>query len=127
MQRILFFDGECNLCNGFVDFMLRHQTKVQQKFAPLQGHTAKSLIPALSQKMGSVVYLRDDKVYEDSEAAILAVADLGGIWSGISALLWLPRSLRDAIYRLVASRRYAWFGRRSCRIPTAEEQSHFLD
>ena len=38
---ILFFDGVCGLCNRFVDFMLRSDSKDLFRYAPLQGETAR--------------------------------------------------------------------------------------
>lgn len=127
MQRILFFDGECNLCNGFVDFMLRHQTKVEIKFAPLQGVTAKRLIPDAGKSMASVIYLKDGQAYQNSTAVLSALTDLGGLWTVVCVLKLIPPFLRDALYRFIARRRYLWFGRRSCRVPTPAEKVHFLD
>jgi hypothetical protein len=40
----------------------------------------------------------------------------------------LPRPLRDAIYNLVARKRYRWFGRRdTCMTPTPDVAGRFLD
>jgi predicted DCC family thiol-disulfide oxidoreductase YuxK len=41
---------------------------------------------------------------------------------------FLPRRFRDAIYNLVAVSRYRWFGKReSCRVPSPELRSRFID
>jgi predicted DCC family thiol-disulfide oxidoreductase YuxK len=40
----------------------------------------------------------------------------------------VPRPLRDAIYDLVARRRYRWFGRReTCMVPGPGIRDRFLD
>ena len=46
-------------------------------------------------------------------------------WLGILRIV--PSPLRDAIYRVVARYRYAWFGKREvCRMPTPELKARFL-
>ena len=44
-NKILFFDGYCTLCNGFIDFIFRYDQKQNLLVASLQGKTAKSLLP----------------------------------------------------------------------------------
>jgi len=40
----------------------------------------------------------------------------------------LPRALRDAVYDVIAARRYDWFGRQDqCRVPTPALQDRFLE
>jgi predicted DCC family thiol-disulfide oxidoreductase YuxK len=40
---------------------------------------------------------------------------------------FIPRPIRDAVYRLIASTRYRVWGKRdSCRLPTPEEKQRFL-
>ena len=41
---ILFFDGVCGLCNRFVDFMLKADSRSRYRYAPLQGETARRLL-----------------------------------------------------------------------------------
>jgi predicted DCC family thiol-disulfide oxidoreductase YuxK len=54
--------------------------------------------------------------------------ELGGIWRALSLLRIIPRPLRDGTYRLIPSRRYAWFGRkRQYWTPPEEIRCRFLD
>lgn len=124
-KNILFFDGECNLCNGFVDFLIKRLKKSTLYFASLQGPQAKEYLAAANQ-LDSVVYLRRGKLYKESDAAIYALSDLSRPWSLIRVLFVLPRAIRDAAYRYVARHRYNWFGKQSCRVPTEAEKDFFL-
>lgn len=128
-MRVVYFDGVCNLCNSFVDFLIRRDPEHLLKFAPLQGETAAQRLPAeLRESLGTVVFEdADGRFYVRSAAALRAIASLGGALSAARALLVVPPSVRDAIYRVVASNRYKWFGQRdTCRLPTAEERAQFL-
>lgn len=128
-QRILFFDGVCNLCNGFVDFLIRKDSHARLLFAPLQGKTAEArLSPSVRTSMKSVVLLEDDKIYDQSDAVLRALGLLPGPWCGLAFLKILPKFLRDAIYDRIARSRYRIFGRRdTCRVPTPHERARFLD
>ena len=126
---ILFFDGVCGLCNRFVDLILKADSRDRFRYAPLQGKTAQGM-PGLRDQVEdpqSFVYLEEDRLYEQSNAVLLALRRLGGAWRLIAVLYVFPRPLRDFVYRIVARNRYRWFGKRdACRLPTPEEQDRFL-
>ncbi len=127
-QRILFFDGICNLCNTFVDFLIRRQSQPLFYFAPLQGKTAvKVLDSKVREGLGSVVYFRDGRVLFESTAAIWVLVDLGGAWTLMRFFLIVPKFLRNPIYRFIAKNRYKWFGQKqTCRLPSSKEKAFFL-
>lgn len=127
---VLFFDGVCNLCNGFIDFLVRRDRKRQLRFAPLQGRAASFALPAHDAQadFDSVILVDGGLIYTRSTAALRSIAKLGGVWSGAKALLWIPTPIRDGVYRLIAKNRYRWFGRKdTCRLPSKEERALFLD
>lgn len=126
---IVFFDGICNLCNGFVDFVVRRDPLALLKIAPLQGKTASLLLdPKQVQALASIVYLEEGKYWQESTAVLKILGKLGGLWRLAHLLRIVPSPIRDAVYRLVARNRYSWFGKKdTCRMPTPEERAHFLD
>ena len=75
-----------------------------------------------------MVYANGDVVLIKSSAVLRAVADLGGQNLLIAKLfLFVPISIRDRIYDLVAKHRYEWFGKKdTCRIPSSDERLRFL-
>lgn len=126
---ILFFDGVCGLCNRFVDLILRADSGDRFRYAPLQGETAQHMLGRQEQTGGprSFVFLEKDRLFEQSNAVLLALSRLGGAWRLVAVLYVVPRPLRDFVYRIVARNRYRWFGKRDvCRVPTPEEQDRFL-
>jgi predicted DCC family thiol-disulfide oxidoreductase YuxK len=126
-SEIVFFDGVCNLCNAFVDFLMRKKTSL--KFASLQGKTAKELLPPdFTTAFPSVVYYSWGKLETESTAAIRILSKLGGPYKLLKVFLIVPPFIRDSVYRFIANHRYAWFGKReTCRLPTPEERAQFLD
>ena len=127
---ILFFDGICGLCNGFVQFLFDIDRSGRVKVSTLQGETAKSRLPAGDvQNLNSLVMLDSAGTAVRKSRAILGLFDqVGGIWRVVSWIGWIiPKSLADSVYDLVAQNRYRLFGKLdTCRMPTAAEKSRFL-
>ena len=125
---IVYFDGVCHICNGFVDFLIRRDRTASVRFASLQGETARAnLPPEMVVGLPGVVVADKGTLYFKSAAVIHIVAGLGGRWRLLRLLQVLPAPLRDLIYDGFARRRYRWFGRReTCRMPTAGEQARLL-
>jgi predicted DCC family thiol-disulfide oxidoreductase YuxK len=126
---ILFFDGACGLCNGWVDRFLRADRRGVLRFATLQGETARRLLPPLPEDPSawSLVLLDRGRTRAESDAALEACRLVGGRYALLALARFVPRFLRRPLYRGVARRRYRWFGRReSCRVPTEAERGRFL-
>ncbi|MGP0564527.1 MULTISPECIES: thiol-disulfide oxidoreductase DCC family protein [unclassified Nitrospina] len=126
---IIFFDGMCGLCNGFVDFLIRADKAQVFRFSPLQGEAAGRVLGTTGEySLDSVVLVEGDRVSSKSTAALRIFRRLGGIWSLLWALRWVPLPVRDGIYEWIARNRYRLFGEKeTCRIPSPEERTRFLD
>lgn len=123
---IVFFDGVCGLCNGFVDFLVQHDHDRRLRYAPLQGTTAAAL-PTLPRHLDSVIVMAGDRVLTKSDAALTVLAQLGWPWRAATIARMVPRTIRDVVYDLIARNRYRWFGKRlSCRVPAPDEATWFL-
>jgi len=127
---IIFFDGVCNLCNGFVQFIIRHDKRGIFTFASLQSAYAASL-PGLEagvvNTLSTVVLQDGDRYYFKSTAALRIARMLGFPFSIAYVFIILPVPLRDVVYDWVARNRYKWFGKRdACWLPTPELMSRFL-
>ncbi|HSG98400.1 MAG TPA: DCC1-like thiol-disulfide oxidoreductase family protein [candidate division Zixibacteria bacterium] len=121
----MFFDGICNLCNGFVDLLLTLDRERRLRFAPLQGSTARAL--DVNVKAESVIVIDSGGAWRDSDAVLRAVGFLPQPFRSLRYLRFTPRYLRDRIYAFIAERRYRWFGRRSvCRTPDPVNRERFL-
>jgi predicted DCC family thiol-disulfide oxidoreductase YuxK len=127
---VILFDGVCNLCNGFVQFVIRQDTGKRFYFASLQSETARELLkglPASGQSLDSVVLIENGRYYQQSTAALRILRHLGGGWPLLYGLIVLPAFFRDWIYAWIAKNRYRWFGQRqACMLPTQELKARFL-
>jgi predicted DCC family thiol-disulfide oxidoreductase YuxK len=127
---IVFFDGVCGLCSKSVDWLMERDQNRKIVFAPLQGETAKKLLDEKDRiDLDTVIAWERGKVFRRSEAVFKAVQLLGPGWNLLVAVLhFIPVQIRDVVYRAVAANRYPIFGKsETCRLPTPEERSRFLD
>jgi len=135
-ELLVLYDGECVLCNGAVDRLLRWDTNDLLLFASLQGEVGRTVLRRHDQdpdRLDTMVYVRgydteDEQLYLESEGVLRALGDLGGWTRVLSYLRWVPRFIRDGIYNFVARNRYDWFGQYDeCRIPDTADRDQFLD
>ncbi|OYD07608.1 thiol-disulfide oxidoreductase DCC family protein [Paludifilum halophilum] len=124
---IILFDGVCNLCNGWVQFVIRRDPNGAFRFASLQSGAAKSLLPPGRSRTDSIILLEQEHLYTESSAVLRICRKLKGPWKAAYLFILVPKPLRDWIYRWIARHRYDWFGKRDhCMIPTEEDQKRFL-
>lgn len=129
MERIVFFDGVCGLCNIFVDLLFKIDRNALFKVAPLQGETARRLLPAHRvEDLDTVILFESGTLYTKSNAIIKILSFTGKL--GFLAALGLrvfPRIIRDLVYDFIVNSRYSVYGKRdTCRLPTEDEKKRFL-
>lgn len=130
-KKIILFDGVCNLCNGFVQFVIKYDKKNIFRFVALQSELGIEIIKSVgldNKNIDSVVLYESKTSFEiKSNAALKIIKNLGGFWQITVVLKIFPRFFRDFVYDIISRNRYKWLGRReSCMIPTQELKSKFL-
>lgn len=129
-EAVIVFDGTCVLCNGWVDFLLRHDRRRRYRFAAMQGTAGRALLARHGldpDDPASFLLLEGAHAWTDTDGIRRVLAGLGGGWTLAHLMVLVPRRLRDAIYRRLALNRYRWFGTIACRIPDETERMRFLD
>jgi predicted DCC family thiol-disulfide oxidoreductase YuxK len=125
---LVFYDGHCGFCHQTVQFILLKDKANIFHFAPLQGVTAENCLPRnLREDTDSLILL--DKAgnhHIESTGVLKILGSLGSIYSLMGLFLWVPRPIRDYVYRWVAKNRFRWFSKTSCLVPTTAEMSRFL-
>ena len=128
---LLLFDGACNLCNAWVQWVIRRDPKARFQFASLQsdaGQRALETAARPEELPDSIVLIDGGGLHVRSTAALRVLKQLGFPYWLAAVLFAVPRVLRDVVYDAVARRRYAWFGSREvCMLPTPELRARFLD
>lgn len=133
MKTVVLFDGICNLCHRSVQFILHHDKAQRFVFASQQSEVGQQLlrqygVPTEAALADSLVVIEGGQVWLESDAALHILYRLGGVWRIPALLRWVPKGLRDWVYRLIAKNRYRLFGRlERCMVPTPELKKRFLD
>ncbi len=129
-QKIICYDGVCNLCNSWVSQLINLDKKKQFRYIWLQSETAHTLFKKQNfntKTLSTVAYLKNNNLYTKSTAIILIIADLKGIWSLAKILLLIPTFIRDFIYKIIAKYRYNIFGKQTqCQRPSNEHLDLFI-
>jgi len=127
---ILFFDGECALCNKSVLWILRHERQDELLFAPLNSSVAQRILhntPQAGHTDSIVLMEPDGTVLTASDAALRIVRFLSPWWRPLALLVLVPRILREPTYRFVARNRKRWFGTTpDCALLTGIDQRRLL-
>ena len=129
-KSIILFDGVCNLCSGFMQFVYKRDKKGMFKFAWLQDEKSKDILDWLNlskDEFETIILLEKDKSYTKSTAFLKIIRNLPYPWPLLGVGYFIPRFLRDAIYDFVAKNRYNWFGKKeTCLVPTGDLLKRFL-
>lgn len=127
---IILFDGICNLCDGVVQFVIKHDPENQFLFASLQSEAGQRLLKQYKlpvENFNSFILIQDEKVYSKSTGALKVARQIKGVWSWLYIFIIIPAFIRDAVYAWIAQNRYKWFGKKeACMIPTPELKARFL-
>lgn len=128
---IILFDGICNFCNSYINYVITHDEHNRFVFASLQSDVAKelSLVHQIDlQSLNSIIVIHNKRILTRSDGIIHIAKHLKSKWSWILfAIEFIPQSIRNYIYTLIANRRYNWFGQmNSCMVPTPEVRDKFL-
>lgn len=150
---IVVFDAQCLLCNGWVQFLLRHDRRGVFRFASMQGETGRALLAQAGLQVTGLQTLllvdgrrssedlRPDglrcelawggptrRSWQHTAAILRVLHALGWPWR-LAWVAWLvPAPLRDAAYRWVARNRYRVLGRAdTCLLPPPGHAARFLD
>jgi predicted DCC family thiol-disulfide oxidoreductase YuxK len=133
---LVLYDGVCGLCNGLNQFLLKRDVDDHFRFASLQSEFAASLLKRydINPVDLDTVYVVADygqpgqRLLARSDAILNVLGHLGGVWRFLKAGQVLPKSLRDALYNVVARNRYRVFGKYDvCLMPEERYRKKFLD
>lgn len=128
---LILFDGECNVCNGYVLFVIARDPGARFRFASLQSAAGQAELARHGHGdvgSDSIVLVRGGRVWLRTSAVLRIAAGLRLPWPLLAVFLLVPPPLRDFFYKAFAARRYRWFGRvQQCLRPTPELRARFLD
>ena len=108
MNPIIFYDGDCALCNHSILFLLKADTTEELRYAPLNGATTKKLLGPNYKyvlEKDTVTLLYKDQLYTETEAIIQSLRIINQ-WLWLAKLISIfPQSFRNRVYRFTARHR----------------------
>lgn len=128
--KILFYDGDCALCNHSVKFVIKHEKNEKLLFCSLQSNFAKEFLSKYKydfSQTSTMVLAIGDKIYYKSSAALTACRFLKAPYSWLYAFIIVPPFMRNWIYSLVARNRKKLFRNEYCFVPDGRLKGRFLN
>lgn len=130
-KKIILFDGVCNFCNYWVNFVIDRDSENLFLFSPLQSKSGQEILKRFNlptTEFETFILVEGDIFHTKSDAVISIAGCLKGFPKILVAAKMLPKFFRDFLYDLIARNRYKIFGKKqACRIPTPLEKSKFLE
>lgn len=134
LSHLVFYDGNCGLCDKVVRLLYQEDKKKLFVFAPLQGETASHYLKSLPPEIrfsDSMILIENYKsplprirIY--AKAALRIAWLLGWPWILVGWLSILPGWLFDWIYKIIAANRHHLFPNDQCFIPPPDQKQRFL-
>ncbi|MDY8137092.1 DUF393 domain-containing protein [Aquimarina sp. 2201CG5-10] len=119
-KSIIVFDGECNLCNGVVGWLMKFAPEDIFQFVPFQSPKGQELLKEYNfplERLDTVILIDEKGSHTHSDGFLKIISKIPR-WKLVAALLaFVPRMIRDGIYKLASRNRVKWFGQsQSCTI-----------
>ncbi|MCW3170089.1 DUF393 domain-containing protein [Chryseobacterium sp. 09-1422] len=129
-KHIVFFDGECGVCNFWVQWILERDQKDQFMFASLQSEFGQKFLSerGLETKQFNTMYLwKPNSYYLIKSHAVLKIANLlGGIYKLSVLGKIFPSFFRDKIYDKISENRMK-MANQKCYLPTPQQRKKFIE
>ncbi|WBV61685.1 DUF393 domain-containing protein [Chryseobacterium camelliae] len=130
-KHIVFFDGECGVCNFWVQWILEKDKKDEFLFASLQSDFGQKFLAerGLETQQFNTLYLwKPQQYYLIKSKAVLKITDiLGGIYKLLSlAGKIFPTFFGNAIYDLISKNRMK-LASQKCFLPDAHQKKKFIE
>jgi len=128
-RTIVFFDGECLLCNRTLLWIVRNEKSQKMVFAPLKGIQAQMLLEEYDALPDSIIVHDGMNILTKSHAILHICKEMGGIWNIIHVIMKIiPKGIRDILYDIIAKNRYVWFGTtQECLLKNGPHNNRCLD
>lgn len=130
-KKIIVFDGECNLCDKSVQFILKRDFNDVFRFVSLQSDLGKALLQELqipTQNVDSIILILPPNGFLIKSKAVLHIAKtLGKPYILLGIFNLFPSRILDKLYDYIAQRRTRWFGiKQHCMLPNPSSKDKFL-
>lgn len=128
-KHIVFFDGDCGVCNFWVQWILERDKKDQFMFASLQSDFGQQFLSerGLETNVFNTMYLwKPGRYYHIKSRAVLEIANLlGGVYKLSVVGKILPVSLSDKVYDVISRNRMK-LANQKCYLLDQQQKKKFI-
>jgi predicted DCC family thiol-disulfide oxidoreductase YuxK len=127
-KKIVFYDGDCGLCNKTVQFILKHEKKHEIYFTALQSNFSKLFFEKQNIKpnFNTFYYWKNNVLHSKSSGALELTKELKFPFNMLIVFKLKPKFMRDFWYDFIAKRR-SKIVKPYCYIPKLETTKRFID
>ena len=126
---IILFDGTCAFCERSVRFIASRDSGYF-KFGASQNPAGQALLARYGTSRDaarSIILIEGGEISLRSTAVLRIARRMTAPWRWASVLLWVPRPIRDAVYRVVAAVRHRIAGEsNACEVPPPEIRERLI-
>ena len=126
---IILFDGTCAFCERSVRFIATRDNGYF-RFGASQNAEGQALLAQYGtsrEAARSMILIENGEIALRSTAVLKIAQRLSAPWRWAGVLLWVPRPIRDAVYRVIAAVRHRIAGRsNACEIPPPEIRARLI-
>jgi len=127
---VILFDGVCVFCSRWVRFVAERDSQKRFRFTAIQSAYGARLAKAVgidADDPDTNAVIHGGVAHTKSDGALTVLSNLPG-WSFVSIFFAVPRSVRDAVYNLIAKNRYRIFGKfDACIVPDPDLRARVLE
>jgi len=127
-ESVIFYDGNCGLCNRSVQFILKHERNQNLQFTSLQSSFAKKVMKEFGMESNyeeSILLYQDGKLFSKSKAILRIIPFLKWYFYPLLIIWLIPNFIRDKVYDLIARNRKRFS--KVCKLPNPNQSNRFLD
>merc|ERR1712087_357854 len=114
-KNVILFDGVCNFCNRWVNFVIDNDPNGIFCFASMQSPQGRQILDACGRPddLSTFLLVDEEGFWTQSTAALRVAANLDPMLLRRAGASFqnVPLFLRDGLYRVVADNRYSILGR----------------
>lgn len=125
-MQILIYDGECNMCNKFLRFIVYINKNPNLYITNFSSNWTKENIK-LDSNIDSMIFLSKNQKYIYTNAILHLFAETNILLKPILLFKFIPKRLRDKGYKLLAKYRKNIIKSDSCPIPSKKFNNMYLD
>lgn len=132
LDDVILFDGVCNLCNNWVNFIINYDKKKKFKFCFLQSTLGKKFLRDIgkdAEHYDSIYLIKDGKIYSKYYASTYVMANsIKPFYILFLMNFIIPKPILNFFYDLVGKNRYKIFGKKkNCLVPNKKIRDRFIN